>query len=186
MQVSTEPLHVPSLRFAVSAFQRTQVPSGVRSPTTGAPPLPALLDEPALLEPALLAPPVTVPPVAVPPPVPWPVPPVVALPAVALGLVPAIDELEPATLVPPPLALPALELAPALPLGSALSVLEQAAPTSVTKKLSEIGPGSERRRELWGACMMDKVSGASDDGSPQGLPSPTRLRHGRRFQGLAA
>jgi hypothetical protein len=116
--------------------------------------------------------------------VPSPVPPVVALPAVGLALVPAIDELEPATVAPPPLALPALELPPAAPLGSEFSVLEQAAPTPTTKKLSGTSPSSDGR-ELRSACMMDKVSGGADDGSPEAFGAGS-LRQGRRIQGLAA
>src|SRR5262245_54250956 len=96
-QLATLPLHVPSLRFARSPFQRAHVPSAVeRSPVT-VPPVPAL---PPVGVPAL--PPVGVPaapPVGVPaaPPVGVPAAPPVGVPAAPPVGVPALPPLgEPA------------------------------------------------------------------------------------------
>lgn len=152
MHVSTEPLHVPSARFAVSAFQRAQVASGLRSPAAA----PPVLAAPALAPPAL-APPTLAPPLPAPllltPPLAVPaellaVPPEPPPPLVVPGdpdVAPALAELAPALeLIVPPVELPALAL-----FESEFSVLEQPArPGPTATQLKETKEISKLRRNL--------------------------------------
>lgn len=118
VQVSTEPLHVPSSKLAVSAFQRAQVVAASRPPALAPPPPPPAFEFPPA-PPPLEPPPLLVPPLAVPeafvPPCGKVDPPTLPLPEVA-GL-PALD------VAPPP---PAMLPCPGAPPEPEFSELEQA------------------------------------------------------------